>query len=51
VTYFLLLSLKNDGNVPSKSTGTQKAETLFKTKLVFVGVLKVYDEDSRILIH
>ncbi len=41
------LSLKNDVNVPSKSN---KQENFFKN-LFFVGILKVYDENSRIRIQ
>jgi hypothetical protein len=40
------LSLKNDVNIPSKSN---KQKIFFK--LVFVGVLKVNDENSRIRIY
>jgi hypothetical protein len=45
VTSFGLLSLKND--VPSKSN---KQKNFFLNKC-FVGILKVYDENSRIRIH
>jgi hypothetical protein len=46
VTFLDFLSLKNDVNVPSKSN----MQKIF-FKLVFVGVLKVNDENSRIRIR
>jgi hypothetical protein len=39
--------LKNDVNVPSKRNKQKK----ISIKLVFVGILKVNDENSRIRIH
>jgi hypothetical protein len=46
VTVIDLFSLKNDVNVPSKSN---KQKNLLK--LGFAGILKVNDENSRILIQ
>jgi hypothetical protein len=43
VTLSDFLSLKNEVNVPSKSNKQKK--------LCFAGMLKVYDENSRIRIH
>ncbi len=39
--------MKTDVNVPSKSNKQKK----FSKKLVFVGILKINDENSRIRIH
>jgi hypothetical protein len=47
VTLFDFLSLKNDVNVPSKSNKQKK----LCSKLVFAGILKVNDENSRIRIR
>ncbi len=47
VTLFDFLSLKKDVNVPSKSNKQKK----FNKKLVFDGILKVSDENSRIQIQ
>jgi hypothetical protein len=47
VTLFDFLSFKNDVNVPSKSN---KQKNLLQ-KLVFFDILKVHDENSRILIQ
>jgi hypothetical protein len=44
VTLFDFLSLKNDVNVPSKNSKQKKCVK----KLVFAGILKVNDENSRI---
>ncbi len=58
VLWFLFdfLSLKNDLNVPSTINKQQKIEKIsfcwdVRKKLVFVGILKVNDENSRIRIH
>jgi hypothetical protein len=47
LTFYDFLSVKNDVNVPSKSNKQKNLEK----KIVFVGVLKTNDENSRILIH
>jgi len=44
---FELLSLKNDGNIPSKSNMQKN----FFLNMFFVGVLKFHDENSRIRIQ
>jgi hypothetical protein len=47
VTLFDFLSLKNDVNLPSKSNKQKKSVKI----LVFAGILKVNDENSRIWIQ
>ncbi len=47
MTFYDFLSLKKDVNVPSKSN-KQKS---FEKKIIFVDVLKVPDENSRIRIR
>jgi hypothetical protein len=45
--FYDLVSLKNDVNVPSKSNQQKK----LRKKIIFVGVLKVHGEYSRVRIH
>ncbi len=48
VTLFDFLSLKHDVNVASKSNKQKRTEL---KNLIFAGILKVNDENSRIRIH